>query len=267
MAFAWLVTIPASAAVSATFLLLFRGQWPYVIGIIISAISAHMIWKKISLARIFPKQIDFLKLLAEQAGVVLEGLKTAQAYCANPSPDAAKAVDLEENRADEVHRDIIDKLRGTFITGKYDRHNIDRLSQRIDDIMDESKKAVFRMEKFEVKPDDYIVEMLEKLSEAVALIKEAIETLATDKKRCDECIKAARKRENKIQHIYEAWYGRTESEIKVDIEKLSPDQVGSVFRTMVRNRDEEKVQYEFIKAAEAVVMVATELETILAKIS
>ncbi|MFA6603948.1 MAG: DUF47 family protein [Patescibacteria group bacterium] len=267
MAFAWLVTIPASAAVSATFLLLFRGQWPYVIGIIISAITAHMIWKKLSVARFFPRQIDFLKLLAEQAGVVLEGLKTAQKYCEQPSLEAAKIVDLEENRADDVHRDIIEKVRSTFITGKYDRHNIDNLSQRIDDIMDESKKAVFRMEKFEVPPDHYIVDMLGKLSEAVAFIKEAIETIGTDRKRCDECLKAARKRENAIQHIYEAWYGKTESEIKVDIGRLTADQVGNVLHAMVRNRDEEKVQYEFIKAAEAVVMASAELETMLAKIS
>jgi len=226
-----------------------------------------MIWKKLSLSRIFPRQLNFLQMLSEQAGVVLEGLKTAQEYCKKPSPEAAKTVDLAENRADEVHRDIIEKIRSTFITGKYDRHNIDNLSQRIDDIMDESKKAVFRMEKFEVVPDGYIVDMLEKLSEAVTLIKEAIETLGTDRRRCDECIKAARKRENKIQHIYEAWYGRTESEIKVDIDGLTPDQVRGVLRTMVRNRDEEKVQYEFIKAAEGVVMAAAELETMLAKIS
>lgn len=267
MGFAWLVTIPASALVSATFLLLFRGKWFYVLAIIISATLINMVWKKISLSRIFPKQINFLNLLSEQAGIVVEGLKTAQEYCKKPSPEAAKIVDLAENRADEVHRNIVDKVRSTFITGKYDRHNIDNLSQRIDDIMDESKKAIFRMEKFEVKPDDYIVDMLGKLSEAVALIKEAIETLGKDSKRCDECIKAARKRENKIQHIYEAWYGKTESEIKVDIEKLAPDQVRGVFRTMVMNRDEEKVQYEFIKAAEAVVMAAAELETILAKIA
>jgi len=267
MAFAWLVTIPASAAVSATFLLLFRGMWPYVIVIIISAVSAYMIWKKLSLSRIFPKQLDFLHMLSEQAGIVVEGLKTAQIYCEKPSPEAAKIVDRAEKEADEAHHNIIANIRSTFITGKYDRHNIENLSQKIDDIMDETKKAVIRMEKFEVPPDNYIVEMLGKLSEAVVLIKEAVETLGTDQKRCGECIKAARKRENTIQHIYEGWYGKTESEIKVDVDKLSLDRVGNVLRTIIRNRDEEKVQNAFIKAADAVVMATAELETILAKIS
>jgi PiT family inorganic phosphate transporter len=267
MAFAWLVTIPASAAVSAALLLLFRGMWPQVIVFIISVILSYMIWKKMSLSRIFPKQINFLELLSAQAGVVLDGLKIAQKYCENPGPEAANSVDEAENRADEAHHDITAKIRSTFITGKYDRHNIESLSQRIDDIMDESKKAVMRMEKFEVQPDSYIVDMLDKLSEAVSLIKEATETLGTDSKRCDECIKAARKRENTIQHIYEAWYGKTEGEIKVDVEGLLADKVGGVLRTMIRNRDEEKVQYAFIKAADAVVMAAVELETILAKIA
>jgi PiT family inorganic phosphate transporter len=267
MAFAWLVTIPASAAVSATFLLLFRGMWFHVIGIIIIALLAYMIWKKISLSRIFPKPLNFLNMLSEQAGVVYEGLKTAQKYCEKPSPEAAKTVDEAERSADEVHHGIIANIRKTFITGKYDRHNIDNLSQRIDDIMDEVKKAVMRMEKFEVPPDNYIVEMLSKLSEAVVLIKEAVDTLATDQKRCGECVNAARKRENTIQHIYEGWYGKTESEIKVDVENLSTDQVGKVFRAMIRNRDEEKVQNSFIKAADAVVMAAAELETMLSKVS
>ncbi len=267
MAFAWLVTIPASAAASATFLLFFRGKFIYVIGIIISATLIYMIWKKLSAARFFPKQINFLNLLSEQAGIVFEGLKTAQKYCEQPSPETAKTVDKAEKMADEAHHNIIAKVRSTFITGKYDRHNIENLSQKIDDIMDESKKAVFRMEKFEVPPDDYIVEMLGKLSEAVVLIKEAIETLGTDPERCGDRIRAARKRENTIQHIYEAWYSKTEGEIRVDVEKLPPDQVRSVLSAMIRNRDEEKVQNEFIKAAEAVVMASVELETILAKIA
>jgi len=43
--------------------------------------------------------------------------------------------------------------------------------------------------------------------------------------------------------------------------------VGKVLHAMIRNRDEEKVQYAFIKAADAVVMAAAELETMLAKVS
>lgn len=266
MGFAWLVTIPASAIVSATFLLLFRGKIIHVIGIIISAALIYMIWKKLA-ARVFPKRLNFRLMLAEQAGVVLEGLKTVRAYFEKPSPETFKAVDLAENRADDVHHDITAKIRSTFITGKYDRHNLENLSQRIDDIMDESKKAVFRMEKFEVPPDSCLVGMLDKLSEAVALIKEAVETLGKDAKRCEECIIAARKRENAIQHLYEGWFGKTEEEIRVDVEKLAPEQVGKVLRAMIRNRDEEKVQNEFIKAAEAVVAATVELETILAKIA
>ncbi|MDD5251469.1 MAG: DUF47 family protein [Patescibacteria group bacterium] len=267
MAFAWLVTIPASAAVSATLLLLFRGRWLHVIGIIISAILIYMIWKKLSVSRLFPKQLNFLNMLSEQAGIVHEGLKTAQKYCEHTSPEAAQIVDEAEKAADEAHYKIITSIRSTFITGKYDRHNIENLSQRIDDIMDEAKKAVMRMEKFEVPPDHYMIDMLGKLSEAIVLIKEAIETLGTDPERCEECIKAARKRENTIQHIYEAWYGKTESEIKVDLENVSSDQMVGVLRAMIRNRDEEKVQNSFLKAADAVVMSATELETMLAKIS
>lgn len=267
MAFAWLVTIPASALVSATFLFFLQGKWPYGLGMLISAILVYMIWKKISVAHFFPKQLDFLKLLSEQAGTVHEGLKTAQKYFEQPCPEAAKVVDEAEKAADVVHHHIISRIRSTFITGKYDRHNIESLSQRIDDIMDEVKKAVMRMEKFQVPPDSYFIDMLEKLSEAVALIKEAVETLGTDQRRCGECISAARKRENSIQHIYEAWYGRSESEIKMDIDKLTTGQMADVLRAMIRNRDEEKVQNSFIKAADAVVMAAAELETILAKIS
>jgi PiT family inorganic phosphate transporter len=267
MSFAWLVTIPASAAASATLLLLFRGKWLHVIAIIISATLAHMLWKKLSVSRFFVKQINFRNLLSEQAGIVLEGLRTAQKYCEQPSPEAAKAVDRAEKMADEAHHNITANIRSTFITGKFDRHNIENLSQRVDDIMDEVKKAVIRMEKFEVRPDQYVADMVGKLSEAVALIKEAIEMLGADPRRCDECIKAARKRENTIQHIYEAWYGKTDGDIKLDIDRLSPDGVGSVLLSIIKNRDEEKVQYEFIKAADAVVMATAELETMLAKIA
>lgn len=268
MAFAWLVTIPASAAVSATFLLLFRGKLLHVIAIITTVMLARMIWKKISLKSIFPQQIDFRKLLAEQAGIVLEGIQTAKRYCEAPSPEAAEAVDEAERRADVSHHAITAKVRSTFITGKFDRHNIENLSQRVDDVMDEVKKAILRMEKFVVRPDRYVVDMVVKLEEAVALIKEAVETLGVDAKRCDECIKAARKRENAIQHIYEEWFGSTDSEIKRQLDSLAPGQTsGGVLRTIIRNRDEEKVQYEFIKAADGVVMATAELETMLAKIA
>jgi PiT family inorganic phosphate transporter len=267
MAFAWLVTIPASALVSATFLLFFQGKWPAGLGLLICAILLYMTWKRFSVSRLFPKQLNFLSMLSEQAGIVLEGLKTAQNYCDHPSPETARLVDEAEKAADVVHHDLITHIRSTFITGKYDRHNIENLSQRIDDIMDEIKKAVMRMERFQVPPDKCVIDMLSMLSEAVVLIKEAIETLGTDQQRCGECINAARKRENTIQHAYEGWYGRSESEIKVDIDHLTADQMGNVLRTMIRNRDEEKVQNSFIKAADAVVMAAAELETILAKIS
>lgn len=267
MGSAWLVTIPASAAISATFLLLFQGMWLYVIGIIISLIVVYMILKKLSLSRIFPKQLNFLNMLSEQAETVFEGLKTAEKYLENPSPEAAKLVDQAENRADEVHHNITASVRSTFITGKYDRHNIESLSQRIDDIIDEVKKGIFRMEKFEVPPDTYIIDMLGKLSEAVELIKEAIETLGTDPKRCGECIKSARKRENTIQHIYEAWYSKTGGSLMMDVENVPPDQVGDVLRTLVRYRNEDRVQQAFIKSGDAVVMSATVLEIMLAKIA
>jgi uncharacterized protein Yka (UPF0111/DUF47 family) len=204
-------------------------------------------------------------MLVEQATSVLEGLKLADEYCDHPSIERAEIVDRAEKRSDVVHRALMSNLRRAIVT-VFDRHNIENLSQRLDDILDEAKKAVLRMVKFNVMPDKHIKEMLNMLIEAVEFLIKAIEDLTGDTEHCQMSIDSARKRENKVQHIFEEWY--TETRPKPE-EFASADTIKlrNILETMIKCRDEEKVMIAFMKSADWVVMAANEIETIRAKIS
>lgn len=272
MAQAWMITIPASATISAICLFTHKENWLYVAGLSLMMILGYVFSIKVNVWKIFNgnSEKDFQKMLIAQIDSVLEGVKLVERYCFLPSIGKAQLVDIAEKEADAIHSGLIKKLRDTFVTGPFDRHNIEKLSQELDDIIDEAKKAVIRMSRFEVKSNDYIADMASKLVRATELIREALTTLSgksKNPKRCQECINSARKLENAIQHVFENWYIASNPKVDDLNGKNTVAKTTEILKQIIDVRNEEKVHIAFMKAAEQIVDAANEIEIILAKTS
>ena len=259
---AWLMTIPASASISACFLFLFKGLWLYALGMAAITAIGYILTHKINIFKLFRETKDFHKMILEQTRVVLDGMKLVEKYCHEPTLENKQAVMDAEERADQARAVVVGNLRNTFVTGPFDRHNLENLAQKLDDILDEAaKKAVARMAKLEVPTDEILQKMAGKIVGAVELLKTAIEALTIDPQKCRESINAARKKENAVQHLYEDWLGQEDSNLD------SLNSLAKLRKYLKELLKKQTVQFSFMKAAEKVVEATEEVEIILAKIS
>ena len=78
-----------------------------------------------------------------------------------------------ERESDELRRILIEELNQTFVT-PFDREDIFSLSRAIDDVMDYADRTVDEMEIYEVKPNRYIIEMIDILRKAAHELSDAI---------------------------------------------------------------------------------------------
>jgi predicted phosphate transport protein (TIGR00153 family) len=127
---------------------------------------------------IFPKEMNFHKMLSDQATKTLEGIEALGAFVQNQSQDNAKRVKEIERKADELRRVLVEELHKTFVT-PMDREDIYALSRAIDDIVDYANSTVDEMEIYEVASEEHLQEMVDILSKAAREISDAVKILDT----------------------------------------------------------------------------------------
>jgi len=125
-----------------------------------------------------PEEQDFFVLFASAADKAVEA-----AECLDKLMDdygrlalAVEQIDDIEGEADEIVHETVQKLNTTFVTPiLFDREDIYRLAECLDDIPDMIKGTIDRFNSFRITgPDEHTREMSHLLLEATKLLKENI---------------------------------------------------------------------------------------------
>ncbi|HZY20885.1 MAG TPA: DUF47 family protein, partial [Beijerinckiaceae bacterium] len=133
------------------------------------------------LQAILPKEERFFALFAEHARAVVAGaeaLKSALAGGAALAPNLKTVMDCE-HEGDRVTREVLLAVRRSFIT-PFDRGDITRLIQSMDDAIDQMQKTaktilLFGVTRFEPE----MMQMAECIVRASGLMQEAVPLLST----------------------------------------------------------------------------------------
>ena len=149
----------------------------------------------------FPKRIDFLGMLAEQAQTTLEGVEALQRFMKEPNVINAGVVKELENEADDLRAKIINQLNAAFVT-PIDREDIFALSRAIDDIIDYCQRTVEEMMVYHVEPTPQMVKIVNILVKGTKDITIAVNSLKTKPKSVLDYVMRAKKAENHIEHLY-----------------------------------------------------------------
>jgi predicted phosphate transport protein (TIGR00153 family) len=128
--------------------------------------------------RLFPKEKNFYKMLADQASKTLEGIERLEVFVRNQNQENAQRVKEIEREADELRRILVEELHQTFVT-PMDREDIFALSRAVDDIVDYANSTVDEMDIYEAASDDYLREMVDILRKAAREINDAVTILET----------------------------------------------------------------------------------------
>ncbi len=128
--------------------------------------------------RIFPKEINFYKMLSDQASKTLEGIEALGTFVENQTQENAGGVKNIEREADELRRVLVEELHKTFVS-PMDREDIFSLSRAIDDIVDYANSTVDEMEIYEVSSEEHLREMVNILRKAAREISDAVKILET----------------------------------------------------------------------------------------
>ena len=154
------------------------------------------------LKKLFRKSsVNFYDLLKNQANKTLEGMEKLREYMNNGDEATGHQVDKIESQADELRRILIDELLRSFST-PIDREDIFALSRDIDDIIDYGTSTVDEMMLFRVGPDQYLIEMTDKLVKGAKEIVTAIERLERNPHVAGEHALRAKQIENDVERIY-----------------------------------------------------------------
>jgi uncharacterized protein Yka (UPF0111/DUF47 family) len=146
-------------------------------------------------------KIDFSGMLYAQSEKVLEGLDALHAWAEGANDGTRKKVKDIEREADELRRILIEELNQTFVT-PFDREDIFGLSRAIDDIMDYADRTVDEMEIYELKPNRFIIDMIDILRKATRELSDSIRLIQKYPSIALEHATKAKALENEMEHAY-----------------------------------------------------------------
>jgi uncharacterized protein len=126
--------------------------------------------------QIFPREVNFYKMLSDQASKTLEGIEALAVFVDRQNKENGDRVRQIEREADELRRALVEELHKTFIT-PVDREDIYALSRAIDDVIDYANSTVDEMEIYEVAAEEHLREMVDILRKAAREISDAVRIL------------------------------------------------------------------------------------------
>lgn len=165
-----------------------------------------MSFKKPSIAarlfnRIFPPSLDFLGMLNNQIGLVLEMSELMVDYMEKNSVVTGNKIFEKEKEADRLQAKIITDLNEAFTT-PVDREDIYRAVMGIEDIANYFKATISEIQLFELAPTIFDFDIAVRLRDGINALKSGFSLLSTKPVEavayCDE----ARRFERKIEYIY-----------------------------------------------------------------
>jgi hypothetical protein len=151
--------------------------------------------------RLFPAGPDFMRTLGFQLNYGRKALDAFQVWCGAPTEANVEAVYTIEAEADAVRRDLVTALSGAFDT-PLDREDVDDLSQRFDDIVDQVRNTVREATALKATPDEPIRQMITNLQEGITELQHAIGALPKNRHGALEHSAKARHAQRLNQRIY-----------------------------------------------------------------
>ncbi len=143
----------------------------------------------------------FLQLLIDQSAKTLEAMEELQRFMETGSKESARRVKQIEKEGDELRRIINHELNRTFIT-PMDPEDIYSLSRSIDEIVDYADSTVDEMELLNIKPNDYLKQMVALVLEGAQEIHLAMVRLKDHPGVAGEHAARARSLENRVEKVY-----------------------------------------------------------------
>lgn len=146
---------------------------------------------------LIPREEKFFDLLEEHAKGVQKGVNLFYEICYSwkrQHPGITRMKELE-HECDMTAHEILDKLNRTFIT-PIDREDIHRLTQQLDDVIDNAYKIATRMELFGIeKTTEELCELATVFKEATSVVVKAVSSirdLSRPQRILDYCIEINR---------------------------------------------------------------------------
>jgi hypothetical protein len=132
--------------------------------------------------------VDLSALLDRQLELTSQGLHQLEAWCRNPSQELMDEVFRLETEGDGARAALATGLAAAFET-PLDREDLNDLSRRIDDLLDEARSMVRLGTALKVAPEANVCDMVANLHQGVEHLRQAIQCLP---KRAEEADKFAR---------------------------------------------------------------------------
>lgn len=158
-----------------------------------------------------PKEEDFFVLFEQGAEYAAEA-----ADCLNHVVTDFKRLDITvediaeiEHKADQVVHNVLHRLNSTFVTPiLFDREDLYRIAERMDDIPDLVKGAIDRMKTFRIaKPTEACIRQAEMLRRAVHILQDTMNRLNELQPGCDEYCPEINAIENEADLLFKTTLG------------------------------------------------------------
>ncbi len=149
-----------------------------------------------------PETPDVLAMLHAQFEVTLEGVRALARWAAEDGdPAAALAVRDAEHRADDRKRELRGALRSAFST-PLDSEDLYMISERLDEVINESKNTVREAEVMNVAPDGPMAAMTALVAEGVGHLDVAATHVLDDADLATAEADAATKCQRQMEKLY-----------------------------------------------------------------
>lgn len=157
--------------------------------------------KRNILDRFFPVKYDFYGMLNKQAELNMLGIDRLHKWLSSRSKNEKEELLRYVNEADEVRLDMESKLIEAFTT-PFDREDIYSISVEMDKVIEFAKSTLESMEAYEVKPNDIIINMVEKLKEGTDFLFESLRILESNPLKSQQNIIKMRETHVEVEQLY-----------------------------------------------------------------
>lgn len=151
--------------------------------------------------RFFPIKYNFYSMLNNQAELTALGVSMLLNWLKNQSKEEKEALLKCTEECDKVRMELENNLIEAFST-PYDRQDIYAISVEMDKIIEFTKSTLESMEAFEVRPNDTIIKMVEKLKEGIDLLLGAMKMLEKNTLKAQNEIIKMRKAHAEVEFYY-----------------------------------------------------------------
>ena len=171
-----------------------------------------MVGRLQALLRAFvPKEEDFFILFERGSEAALKAAKTLQDLTHNYARLDVAVEDIAriEREADHVVHEVLERLNNTFVTPVlFDREDLYRIAERMDDIPDLIKGAIDRLKTFRItEPSEACVRQADMLYESVTVLYDTMHHISELRPGCGDYCASINTIENEADILFRATLG------------------------------------------------------------